>query len=91
MLSSQQQLDQLTQAGIQFEFLRGFAEKMGLDVRVAAQSFGFFLGSVKGTNLTLDQSRQIFEGFSTAARALQLSTSDVDGVFPCSRADDVQG
>jgi tape measure domain-containing protein len=54
---------------------------MGIDVRTAAQSFGFFLGSVKGTNLTLKESREIFAGFTTAARALQLSTQDVDGVF----------
>jgi tape measure domain-containing protein len=69
------------QAKIQFDFVRSYAEKMGLDVRTAANSFGFFLGSVKGTNLTLKESREIFAGFSTAARALQLSTADVDGVF----------
>jgi tape measure domain-containing protein len=70
-----------TKAGFAFAFIRELSEKLGLDFRKAAESFGFFLGSVKGTNLTLDESRQIFEGFSTAARALQLSTADVDGVF----------
>lgn len=69
------------QAAIQFEFLTRYAEKLGLEITSLSKSYGFFLGSVKGTNITMEESRQIFVGFSTAARALQLSTSDVDGVF----------
>lgn len=69
------------QARVQFAFLRDTAEKMGLEFVNLSRSYGFFLGSIKGTNVTFEEARQVFVGFSTAARALQLSTSDVDGVF----------
>jgi len=69
------------QAAVQFQFLKGYAEDLGLEFVSLSRSYGFFLGSIKGTNVTMDEAREIFVGFSTAARALQLSTSDVDGVF----------
>lgn len=68
-------------AAYQFAFVTNLANKLGLEIKATASSYGFFLGSIKGTNMTLQESRTVFEGFSTAARALQLSTADVDGVF----------
>lgn len=69
------------QAAVQFEKLTNQADRMGLEFVDLARSYGFFLGSIKGTNVTFAEAETIFSGFSTAARALQLSTSDVDGVF----------
>ena len=69
------------QAAIQFEFLQKYSEKLGLSFEASAKSFGFFLGSVKGTNVTFAEAQKVFVGFSTASRALQLSNEDLDGVF----------
>lgn len=69
------------QANVQFKFLREYAEKLGLEFTSLSKSYGFFLGAIKGTNVTFAEAKEIFTGFSTAARALQLSTADVDGVF----------
>lgn len=69
------------QARVQFLFLKDQTEKLGLEFQSTARSFGFFLGAIKGTNLTFKEAQDIFRGFTTAARALQLSTSDVDGIF----------
>jgi len=71
----------IQQERVQFGFLREYAGKLGLEFRSLAQSYGFFLGSIKGTGVAVADAKQIFVGFSTAARALQLSTDDVDGVF----------
>jgi tape measure domain-containing protein len=69
------------EAAYQFDFLIGFANKLGLEIVSTAKSYGFFLGSIKGTSMTMAEAKDVFTGFSTAARALQLSTADVDGVF----------
>lgn len=69
------------QAAIQFQFLQQYSEKLGLSFEASAKSFGFFLGSVKGTNVTFAEAQKVFIGFSTASRALQLSNEDLDGVF----------
>lgn len=69
------------QARVQFGFLVEYADKLGLEFVTLARSYGFFLGAIKGLNVSFEDARQIFVGFTTAARALQLSTSDVEGVF----------
>lgn len=69
------------QARVQFAFLREQTEKLGLEFTSTAKSYGFFLGAIKGTSVTFKEAQDIFRGFSVAARALQLSTSDVDGIF----------
>lgn len=68
-------------ARVQFNFLREQTMRLGLDFRDTARSYGFFLGAIKGSNLNLKEAQDVFRGFSVAARALQLSTSDVDGIF----------
>lgn len=69
------------QAATQFKYLQAISQELGLDFRTTAQSYGKFLGSVKGTKTDILQAQQIFEGFATAGRALQLSTDDMDGIF----------
>lgn len=69
------------QARVQFNYLRDTANTLGLDLATTAKSYGFFLGSIKGTNVTFKEAQGIFHGFTTASRALQLSTEDLDGVF----------
>jgi tape measure domain-containing protein len=69
------------QARVQFAYLQETTQRLGLDLVSTAKSYGLFLGSIKGTNVTIKQGQQIFEGFATAGRALQLSTGDMDGVF----------
>jgi tape measure domain-containing protein len=69
------------QANLQFGFLRDESQRLGLEFTTTAKSYGMLLASIKGTTITFAEAQSIFKGFSTAARALQLSTEDIDGVF----------
>lgn len=69
------------QAATQFDYLQKISNKLGLDLRSTAESYGKFLGSVKGTKTDILDAQRIFDGFATAGRALQLSTDDMDGIF----------
>ena len=71
----------VAQGRIQFGFVTEQANKLGLEFTSVAKSYGQLLGSVKGTNVTFKETQDLFRGFATGARALQLSTDDVDGVF----------
>lgn len=71
----------VAQGRVQFAFLRTETERLGLEFSTTARSYGMLLGSIKGTNVTFAEVQKIFLGFSTAARALHLSTDDVDGIF----------
>lgn len=68
-------------ANAEIAYLRQRTEELGLSMVETAKSYGLFLGSVKGTNVSISEARNIFDGFSVAGRALQLSVSDMDGVF----------
>src|ERR1043166_530148 len=70
-----------TQAANQFDYLQKTASRLGLEFTSLAESYGRFLGGVKGTGTTIADAQRIFSGFATAGRALQLSTSDMDGIF----------
>jgi hypothetical protein len=69
------------EARTQMAYLQSITNKFGLDLVSTAKSYGLFLGSVKGTSVTIKEAQTVFEGFATAGRALQLSTGDMDGVF----------
>jgi tape measure domain-containing protein len=69
------------QGRIQFLYLKEAAQNLGLEFVSLSRSYGFFLGSIKGTGLSLADAQKIFTGFTVAARGLQLSTADMDGVF----------
>ena len=69
------------QANIQFAFLRQQTQDLGLDFVATSRSYALLLGSLKGTGVTFEEAMQIFKGFSTAGRALQLSSADLEGVF----------
>lgn len=68
-------------ASAEFGYLKKRTEELGLSIVETARSYGLFLGSVKGTNVSVEEAREIFDGFSVAGRALQLSVADMDGVF----------
>ncbi len=71
----------IQQARIQFAYLNETTNRLGLDLVSTSRAYGLFLGSVKGTNVSIAEAQKIFQGFATAGRALQLSTGDMDGVF----------
>lgn len=69
------------QSRVQFEFLRKETERLGLEFTNTAKTYGLLLASTKGVNISFAETQEIFKGFATASRALQLSADDVGGVF----------
>src|ERR1043166_6950052 len=57
------------QARVQFEYLQNISQRLGLDFRETARSYGLFLGGVKGTSVSVGDAQKIFQGFATAGRA----------------------
>lgn len=85
MLRMQAQMEAATGsmvlANAEIAYLRQRTDQLGLSLVETAKSYGLFLGSVKGTNVSITEARNIFDGFSVAGRALQLSVADMDGIF----------
>lgn len=68
-------------AAREMEYIKGVANKMGLDVLSAAESYGKFMASIKGTTLEGEKGRKVFESVSGASAALGLSADETKGVF----------
>jgi len=62
-------------------FLEQRADQLGLDVVGMAEGYKSFGGALRGTNLTAQQGRQIYNQVSTAISAMNLNTEDAKGVF----------
>lgn len=78
-------LKQVTQTQEAFNqaqfFLKETAEESGANIIGLTSSYTKFLASAKTTNLTLDQTQNIFRQVSKAAGVLGLSTDDTNGAF----------
>lgn len=78
-------LKQVTQTQEAFNqaqfFLKQTAEESGANIIGLTSSYTKFLASAKTTNLTLDQTQNIFRQVSKAAGVLGLSTDDTNGAF----------
>jgi tape measure domain-containing protein len=70
-----------TAAAQQYQYLLGFANKLGLSFDATADAFASFAAAAKGTSIEGDQTRVIFEAVAKAATALKLSADDTSGVF----------
>ncbi len=66
-------------ASAEFAFAREVANELGLEVETLTGTYAGFLNAAIRSNLTVEQSRSIFLGVSTAARALGLSTEALEG------------
>lgn len=68
-------------AGEAMEYVRGEAERLGLDFRATAGGFASFSASALRAGLTLQETQEVFTGVSEAAAAMHLSTERVQYVF----------
>lgn len=68
-------------AAQEMDKLRRMADRLGLNFGTLADQFTIFASSTQGTNINMDKTRQIFIAVSEAARVLNLSVEDQQGVF----------
>lgn len=62
-------------------FVRGEAERLGLDLQSAAQAYLKLAASAKGTVLEGHKTEQVFSAVAGAGRSLGLSADEVDGAL----------
>ena len=65
----------------ELQFVRTEAERLGLNVRMAAESYGSFAAASLGTNLEGERTREIFSAVSEAAGRLHLSADQTNGAL----------
>ena len=68
-------------AGTAMGFLREETERLGLNFRASATAFSGFLAAARGTRLEGEAAREVFRGVGEAARVMNLSAADTQGVF----------
>lgn len=83
--SMNKSLKQVTETTEEFNQAKGFiselAEEGGVDIVGLTQAYTKFLASAKTTNLTLEQTQNIFRQVAKAGAVLGLSTDDINGSF----------
>ncbi len=62
-------------------FLRAESQRLGISFEAAAHSYSGFIASTRGTRIEGRASREIFSGIAEAARVMNLSAADTQGVF----------
>lgn len=64
-----------------FQRITELSEEYGLNLQSMAKGYANFAGSTKDTKLAGKQTEEIFESVSKAARVMNLSGEDAEGVF----------
>ena len=70
-----------TAAAREFDFVRGVADRFGVELLVTADAYAKFSASAKGTALEGEGARLIFEGFTGTMARLGASSADVSGAL----------
>lgn len=70
-----------TAAGEAMAYVRDTATALGLPIDVVGRGFAKLAASARGTALEGQGVRDVFTAFASAARAMGLSTADLDGVL----------
>lgn len=65
----------------EWDYLQGQAKRLGFAFQPLALSYSKFSIAAKSNNLTLQESRFIFEKFAEGARVAKLSTDDFEGAL----------
>jgi tape measure domain-containing protein len=65
----------------EMDYVRETADRLGQDVLTAAGAYAKLLAATKGTNITLEESRTVFEGITAAATAYGLSQYELEGAL----------
>lgn len=69
------------EAAAEMDYVRATADRLGQDVLTAAGAYAKLLAATKGTNITLQESRTVFEGITAAATAYGLSQYELEGAL----------
>lgn len=62
-------------------FLRDITNRYGLDLEKTTERFAKFLAAAKNSNVSMKDTKQIFESTSKAAAVLGLRTHELEGVY----------
>lgn len=62
-------------------FLKDLADEAGVEINTLQKSYTKFLAAAKTTNLTINQTNDIFRQTAKAGAVLGLSTDDINGAF----------
>lgn len=65
----------------ELEYVRGVANKLGLEFQSTAKAYAQFQAASKGTALEGEKSRAVFESVAKASAVLGLTTADTTGVL----------
>jgi len=68
-------------AAAEFEFLRGVAGKLGVELYSVTQSYAKLAASTRGTDMAGQATRDLFEATMMSATALHLSVDEVSGTL----------
>lgn len=68
-------------AAEEMEYLIDLSQRLGLFVGELGQSFSSFAAAAKGSSLTSQEVRDVFEGVTAQARVLNLSAANTKGVM----------
>lgn len=68
-------------AAAEFEYVKGVANRLGLEVLSTAQQYAFLAAASKGTSLEGEQTRKIFEAVATASSRLGLTADQTAGAL----------
>lgn len=70
-----------TEAGINLDFLRDKADKLGLEIESLNKDFKSFAGATEGTVLEGAKTREMFSGITDAIAAMQLTSDDASSAM----------
>ncbi|MBS0354246.1 MAG: tape measure protein [Proteobacteria bacterium] len=70
-----------TKAAAELEYIRGAANRMGLDVLEASKSYTQLLAATKGTALEGDSARKVFEAVAGAMASLGKSSAETNNAL----------
>lgn len=70
-----------TGAAVEFDYVTRISRQLGTQLDITAKSYGKLSAAAANSNMTIGEVRELFEGVSTAAAAMKLSTEQTEGAF----------
>ncbi len=68
-------------AAAEYDYLRGVANRLGLEITSTAEAYGKWYSASVGTTLEGEKAKEVFEAFVGTMSALGLSSADVSGAL----------
>lgn len=70
-----------TLAGKEFEYIKDVSSRLGIELQSTAEAYGRFQAAAKGTNITTDDAKVIFEAIAGTMSRLGSSAADLSGAM----------